>query len=310
MKTSRTFRLAACLCMLPCILSVVSGCHRDPIYHLAEKVEVRFNFDLSEEDPAMHVKPKMPSLMQVAFYDVSNYRLALSSPCSSTGGRFAVGPGEYYLVCYSDNQEYTEVSGQDTFDHLYAFTSTEKMDTDTLGTVIREPDHLLAGRRIPVKVPFIASEDTTFVIHVDVSTIMESYYIQVDSLKGLENISESDIYLTGHSAGNYLGYGERSKEERTLHFKGKVDFANKCLCAKFCTFGKLPGVSGGATIRIVVTGAGGRTYDFHEDITSQYARKDHILKLVWNEVIKPRSEGGFDPSVEEWDPEVTDVDVR
>lgn len=309
-KVTGHISVACWTAMVVALFLGLSACHREPIYKESKKVEVHFEFDLSENDTAMHVKPRKPSLMRVIFYDPVTHKKVTSLDCSDKGGKvYGLEGGVYDMLAYNNTTEYTEIKNEDNFDNITAFTSQIPMKTDTLGVVVREPDHLLVGRLLSVWVPHHSEEDTTVVLLAKMKTVMDSYYLQIDSLQGLENISSVDVYLTNHSGYNNIGPDRRSTTASTLHLTCGVDLERKCLCTRFCTFGKLPGRVGKAILHITVTGPGGRTYDFEEDITEQYENPSHILRLVWKEIIRPKQESGFEPRVDEWDPEVIDIPI-
>lgn len=287
------------------------SCKRDPLHELDDRLEIRFNFDLSEDDPAMHVKPRKPTLMTVSFYRPKDHSLVKSYHFRPEGGKIiGLEPGTYDILAYGSNTEYTQVKFTDNLDDILACTYEVKAVSDTLGRTIREPDHLLTGILQEYNIPYRSTEDTTFVITADVATIMDSYYLQVDSLKGLENINSVDVYLMGHAEDNHIGQGKRGEEPVTLHIPCRVDLDKYCLCSSFCTFGKIPGSVGKAYLHIIVTGAGGRTYDFEEDITEQYNNPSHILNLCFHGEIKPREQSGFEPKVDQWDDDVTDIVIN
>lgn len=277
---------------------------------MTNNVFINFTYDLSEQDSSMHIKPAKPTLMKAVFYDATTHERVAENVYDEKGGQvYGILPGTYDVVAYSGNCEYTEIDGAGNFTTLRAFTSEVKMDTDSLGKVIRQPDHLLVGRTLSVTVPPLSSEDTAFVIDSKVSTIMDSYYLQVDSLKGLENISTVDVYLTGHSSSNNFGTGERSNEAATVHIPCYVNLEKYCLYSRFITFGKIPSTGGKAVLHIVVTGQGGSVYDFSQDITGQYSDPRHILKLCIYGEIKREEPGSFDPNVKEWDDDISHIDL-
>lgn len=297
--------------LIAALLPGLNSCKRLPLYDMVDNVEVRFDFDLSENDPAMHKKPAMPSLMKVIFYDPQTHDRVNEMYCNAGGGKVAgLMPGKYDMVAFNYDTEITEVSGEEFFTTIKAYTSSVRMDTNTLGTVIREPDHLVAGRIQSLEIPYLTEEDATYVIRTQCTTIMDSYTLQVDSLKGLENITSVDVYLTGHSGCNHFGLDERSGEPVSLHIPCGVDLQNQRLFTKFNTFGKIPGIGGKAILHILVTGAGGRTYDFSDDITEQYQNPAHEIKLWFKGEIKPREQSGFDPSVGDWDDETIDIGLQ
>lgn len=292
------------------VSAMLMSCRRDPILTREDKLEIRFNFDLSENDPAMHRKPVKPSLMTVGFYNPEDGRIVRTCHFNAEGGKIlGLEPGTYDILCYNANTEYTQVLFPENYNDALACTYELESPADSLGTVIREPDHLLVGRLPGYTIPYLSTDDETHIITADVSTILDSYYLQVDSLKGLENINSVEVYLLGHSRDNRISSDTRGKDDVTLYIPCKVDFDKYCLCSTFCTFGKIPESVGKAYLHIVVTGAGGRTYDFEDDITEQYNDPSHILKLCFHGEIKPREQSGFDPKVNDWDDDITYINL-
>lgn len=307
-------------------LVALCACRREPLYERVDNVELRLDVDLALDDPVMWKKPTQPTLFRALFYDPVTHEKVGDMHCGPDGGRvYGVQPGRSYdVLVYNDDFEYTRIRDDANFNTILAYTdpvdadAKEKYRSEVRGDgskatdpiIVREPDHLLVARNPNLQIPYLSDRDTTFTIHAKLSTILDSYYIQVDSLKGLENISTVGIYLSGHSSSNRIGPNVRSHEAVTLYFPCYVDLARYCLRTTFNTFGKLPYIDGDAKVQIVVMGDGGRIYNFDQDITEQYNNPDHRLILTVHGTIEPREQGGFVPEVHEWEEEEDYIDIK
>ncbi|MDO4948755.1 MAG: DUF5119 domain-containing protein [Bacteroidales bacterium] len=310
-------RIAASLLLLALLLA--GGCRREPLVQQAQNVELRVSVDLEINTQAMWVKPQTPGLYRVLFFDPDTRQCVSEMFCGPNGGQVrGVKMGQAYdVVVYNDDAEYTRVTGDRNVGTITAYTeemaddgrAADSRTDDSRLTVIRQPDHLLVARDSLVKIPLLTDRDTTIVINTFAKTILDSYYIEVDSLVGLANASSACIYLTGQCGSNLIAYDLRGTEEYALRIPCTVDAAGRRLYATFNTFGKLPGVEGLARVHIVVSGDGGRDYDFVRDITPQYERDDHRLILSVGDTISAPSQGGFSPTVDDWGEEEWDFDV-
>lgn len=296
------------LCSVLCLAA--ASCQREPLYELNEDMVLRLSLDLSLEDSTMIKKPTAPSFFKAVFYDHETHEKVSEMYCGRGGGQiYGVEPGRYDVLVYNYDTEYTRLMGENNFYTVMAYTEEAIARSQPAGRIIREPDHLLVARDTDFVIPYTTLKDTTIVIHQKLSTIMDSYSLRVDSLQGLENISSIQVYLTGHSPSNHIGPNQRSTEPVTLSIPCYVDLQNYCLYTEFCTFGKLPGIEGMAHLNIYVEGMGGEVYEFEEDITDQYLREDHHLRICVHGKIFPRQDSGFTPEVDEWKTEVTDIEL-
>lgn len=298
--------------------TVLPSCRREPLYEQASDIRLILNLNLSEDDDAMWCKPKAPSLVRTIFYDrTTGERVATIFTGREGGSVVGVDAGTYTVLSFNDDCEYTRITGEDNLNTITAYTESVSMPAGSgLLTkadeyyAIREPDHLLVGLDTALVVPLVEKQDTTITLTSTLKTVMDSYYIRIDSLKGLQNVNSVALYLTGHSGYNEIGKKARSTEDETLYI-GTVrpDPTYTYLQGTFCTFGKIPGTGGMAYIEIVVTGAGGTVYHFEQDITEQYADPKHVLMLCVKGEIKPQEQGGFEPEVDEWSEETDDIDI-
>lgn len=313
MKASMKTYVKAALSLIVSLCTLASvSCRREPLHEMADHIELRFDISLSEQDSAMWVKPTAPHLMKVIFYDTETRDRVAEMYCGPSGGSvYGLLPEHSYdMIAYNYDVENTLLEHEENFNLMLAYTKSLPSTGDNTN-IISEPEHLLVGRKTGIVIPFLAVEDTTYVIETHVSTILDSYSIRIDSIKGLENASSVDLYLTGHSRSNTVGPDLRSDVSSTLHIGTcRPDPTYTYLYAEFCTFGKIAGETGLARLSVVVTGAGGTTYYFEQDITEQYLRPDHRLLLNIRGEIKPREQGGFMPRVDDWNPKIEDITLE
>ena len=308
------------------VLWTLGSCTREPILKPMKDVNIRFSIDLSLDDTTQWVKPDPlgPSLIKVNFYNPQSGRLEGTMYTTKSGGNVSgVSAGTYDIVVFSDDAQYTRIVGEENFNTLLANTdkvvskvkAKSKADGDDDGGVdesvaIMMPDHLFVGRSMGVVIPEVMEKDTSLTIPVDMKTIIESYKIEIDGIKGLENANTADLYLAGHAAGRYLGPDRLSEELAILHVPCRVSLADSLVKATCTTFGKIMTAESLAKLHLVVNGADGTVYDFETDIKDQYLRPDHILKFHLDGDIKPREAGTFQPEVDEWDPEVIPIVIQ
>lgn len=325
MRILHKYGIALALALLAAA-SILGSCTREPIHRPLKDVQIQFRIDLSLEDTTQWVKPDTlgPSLIKVNFYNPQTGRMEGTMYTTRKGGNVTgVTAGTYDIVVFSDDAQYTRIVGEEDFNTLFANTdkvvskvkAKAKGDGDGDGGVdesvaIMMPDHLFVGRAMGVVIPEVMEKDTALVIPVDMKTIIESYKIEIDGIKGLENVNTADLYLAGHASGRYLGPDRLSEELAILHVPCRVSLPDSLVKATCTTFGKIMTAESLAKLHLVVNGADGTVYDFETDIAEQYLRPDHILKFHLDGDIKPREAGTFQPEVEEWDPEVIPIDIQ
>lgn len=305
---------------------LLGSCAREPIQRPLKDVQIQFRIDLSLNDSTQWVKPDTlgPSLIKVNFYNPQTGRMEGTMYTTRKGGNVTgVTAGTYDVVVFSDDAQYTRIVGEEDFNTLMANTdkvvskvkAKSKADGDDDGGVdesvaIMMPDHLFVGRAMGVVIPEVMEKDTALVIPLDMKTIIESYKIEIDGIKGLENVNTADLYLAGHASGRYLGPDRLSEELAILHVPCRVSLADSLVKATCTTFGKIMTADALAKLHLVVNGTDGTVYDFETDIAEQYLRPDHILKFHLEGDIKPREAGTFQPEVEEWESEHTQIEIQ
>ena len=321
MKILHKYGIALALALFAAV-SILGSCAREPIQRPLKDVRIQFRIDLSLNDSTQWVKPDTtgPSLIKVNFYNPQSGRMEGTMYTTKKGGNVTgVSAGTYDIVVFSDDAQYTRIVGEENFSTLLANTdkvkskvkAKSKADGEVDESVaIVMPDHLFVGRMLGVVIPEVMEKDSTLTIPVDMKTIIESYKIEIDGIKGLENVSAADLYLAGHAAGRYLGRDTLTNEFAMLHVPCYMDYYNKLIKATCTTFGKIMTADALAKLHLVVNGADGTVYDFETDISDQYLRPDHILKFHIDGDIKAREAGTFQPEVEEWDSDITNIEIQ
>ena len=325
MKILHKYGIALALALLAAV-SIFGSCAREPINRPMKDVRIQFRIDLSLNDSTQWVKPDTtgPSLIKVNFYNPQTGRMEGTMYTTKKGGNVTgVSAGTYDIVVFSDDAQYTRIVGEEDFNTLFSNTdkvkskvkAKAKADGDDDGGVdesvaIMMPDHLFVGRAMGVVIPEVMEKDTALVILMDMKTIIESYKIEIDGIKGLENVNTADLYLAGHASGRYLGSDRLSEELAILHVPCRVSLPDSLVKATCTTFGKIMTAESLAKLHLVLSGADGSVYDLETDIKDQYLRPDHILKFHLDADIKSRESSTFQPEVEEWDSEHTQIEIQ
>ncbi len=321
MKILHKYGIALALALLAAV-SILGSCTREPILRPMKDVQIQFRIDLSLNDSTQWVKPDTlgPSLIKVNFYNPLSGRLEGTMYTTRKGGNVTgVTAGTYDIVVFSDDAQYTRIVGEEDFNTLFANTdkvkskvkANTKADGDEEDDItIVMPDHLFVGRAMGVVIPEVMEKDTMMTIPVDMKTIIESYKIEIDGIKGLENVNTADLYLAGHAAGRYLGPDRLSEELAILHVPCRVSLPDSLVKATCTTFGKVIDAGSLAKLHLVLSGADGSVYDLETDIKDQYLRPDHILQFHLDADIKSRDASTFQPEVDEWDSEVIPIDIQ
>lgn len=325
MRILHKYGIALALALLAAV-SILGSCAREPIQRPLKDVQIQFRIDLSLNDSTQWVKPDTlgPSLIKVNFYNPQSGKMEGTMYTTRKGGNVTgVTAGTYDIVVFSDDAQYTRIVGEEDFNTLMANTdkvkskvkAKAKADGDDApeadeSVAIVMPDHLFVGRARGVVIPEVMEKDTALVIPMDMKTIIESYKIEIDGIKGLENVNTADLYLAGHAAGRYLGRDTLSEELAILHVPCYVALADSLVKATCTTFGKIMTAESLAKLHLVLSGADGSVYDLETDIKDQYLRPDHILKFHLDADIKSRESSTFQPEVEEWDSDITNIEIQ
>ena len=283
------------------------------------KLELDVNVEVSVET---HTKIEKPEYMKVMFYNPQKGNLSDSEIVGVDGGNIYEAPGSYNMVVYSFGTEWTQIRGEGNVNTLEAYTSditatksgilrsfTRAEGAEPQGPIIYTPDHLLVAHENVVIPPF-SEEERVITITTNAKTVVETYSFQIINIKGIENISSVEAFVTNQARSTFFGRGEKSTEPATIYFPIEVNPSEGYIHTSFNTFGKLPGESR-SYLHIMIKNGSGEEYKVSVDITDQFEKEDHKI-IIDEEIDIPAPEGGgagIAPTVEKWEEEIHDVPI-
>ena len=267
-----------------------------------------------------HAEVTEPSHMVVCFYDPQTGDLKDMEFTGPYGGNLQVAPGDYKMVVYAFDTEWTQVRKENNINTLEAFTSditamkyplfalfTKKDSTRAPGPIIYTPDHLLVARK-DVSIPPFSLEQPYVVIEATASTIIETYEFKVTNITGIEYVSDVEAFVTNQAKSNFFGRGEVNPEPATIYFPVGISRKSGIFETTFTTFGKLPGESY-SYLNIVIYDTSGKPFVVVTDITEQFTNPEHIIVIEDSINIPAPPSGGIAPTVEDWDEVIHDVPI-
>jgi len=326
----RIFLLLTLLCLF-----LATGCKRielyDPLSDVYLKLNLKLNTDVKlnedidlEGDAALREKVygKMPEKVRACFYSAQTHALVAEEFLPPTGGFIDIPAGTYDIIVYSLGNEITQTEGTATRAGAYAFTSylgssltirskneenPEADPTISHQPIIYEPDHIFVGTKENVVIPIRAEIDKTLVIEMDMTTLLDTYSLEVRSIQGVDRISKIDVYITGQAQSKYMWDRRFPSKVCAIYFPSEVNVNKGNLYTVFNTFGKFPGAHNDVYLNVLVTGTDGGHYQWIYDVTDQFDNPDninHALIIDEDIIIPEKSEDGFRPEVQDWNTEI------
>lgn len=310
---------------------VAASCRRIELYEPHSGVYVKFNIQVEPDIVSMYdksypfpdiVRGGMPSSFRVCFYDPVSHSLVAEDLLGYEGGFVNIAAGTYDIMAYSLGTEVTRVAGSDSRAACYAYSSatgyslnlTRADSNDHIErynfSVIHEPDHIYVGRKADVEIPVVPDDNRIIVINLDESTLLESYTFQALNIIGAERVESVTCYVTGQASQRYLWDSRYSNNQCAIGFAGSLDVENGTIITAFNTFGRFPGSSSRVFVNLLVNDKSGGKYQWIFDVTEQFDNPDnekHEISIVSAIVIPERQQGGFTPSVGDWNAEIIDV---
>ena len=297
--------------------------NHDTDHNVSLKLSLDIDLDVDlEVSVEAHTKIDTPSLMKINFYEPVKGNLSETEYTGPTGGPIHVNPGQYRMVIYSFDTEWTDIRGESNINTLEAFTSdvtdlkwkqfanfAKGINREQAAPIIYTPDHVLVTQK-DVEIPAYSTEgEYVITITATAATILETYGFEVKNIEGIEYIASVDAFITNQARSHYFGRGERSSDSATIYFPMEVDKEKKTLKTTFNTFGKLPGESR-SLLHILLIDSDGNEFTLTTDITDQFTHTDHEIIITDSIVIpKPEGGGGIDPSVDDWENHDEDVNI-
>lgn len=329
----RIFLLLTLICIFP-----VTGCKRialyDPQSGIYLKLDLKLNTDVKlnsdidlEGDAALREKVygKMPEQVRACFYDAQTHALIAEDFLPPTGGFIDIPAGTYDIIVYSLGTEVTQTEGTASRAGAYAYTNQigtlqikskneddpEAEPTISHQPVIYEPDHIFVGTKENVVIPIISTLDKTMIIEMEMTTLLETYSLEVRKIEGAERIKSIDVYITGQAPSKFMWDRRFPSKISAIYFPTTVNADKGNLYTVFNTFGKFPGAHNDVYLNVLVTGVNGGRYQWIYDVTDQFDNPDnvnHALIIDKEPITIPETkDDGIRPNVDDWDPIIIPV---
>lgn len=308
------------------VLLSLDSCKRRPLTTADYSVKVDIDID---RDIVNYQMPHDPQLMRVAFFDHETGRLVTQAFLPPAGGEVNVLPERTYdILVYNFDTEVTLIKDEDDWRKILATTNTIsdafKSKLKSRGTksttdekeeeIVYDPDHLYVGRLNSVELPSRSVDSPEITLKVDCETVVQTWILEVDKIKGAQYIGSISAVITGLSEYNRIPTGQRSKEYASVFFDIQSIGQDGILRTKFNTFGENPEAGERQILSLVITDTSGKGYIFNVDVTDQFpGNKDQIIRVKTDEIDIPEPEkkggGGLAPSVDEWKDIVSNITI-
>lgn len=324
--------------LLVSVLSVTSSCRRrpleDPEYLTRVNVEVNVdgiqNVTCDIYNPAVQVPEISPDVMHVIFFDrkgdVAAETFITEVSTAENGhrvlsGEFSVIPGKYRMLIYDYGTEATLIKDFYSWDGATAYTdpvptyiqNTWSKGSDGSPEIFTQPDHLMVARNAEEVIPYHYGVHT---VYAEAKSVVESWYIQI-KVDGLEYVSGAQAVLSGMARADKFATDTRVEQpESAVWFKMEKseDGGSPVICAVFNTFGHVDGADSGLDVTFSITTSDGRKLRHSFDVSDLFRTENAELHhwLLLEDTIKidpPKSSGGYNPEVDDWDDEHRDLEL-
>lgn len=327
MKRIRTIFMA--LLIIACMPSCARIPLYDPTTNVYLKLDLKLNTDIVlsgdldiDGDPVLRDKVHgvMPQTVRACFYSAETHKLVAEEFLPAEGGFVDIPAGFYNIIVYSLGTEVTRTNGTETRAGAYAYTSETgatvriaRGSDDTKSVedhnIIYEPDHIFTGTKENVEIPIHAMQDGIVVIEIEMTTLIDTYTLEVRYIEGAGRIQKADVYITGQAPLKYMWDRRFSNKPSAIYFESVVDPKKGNLFTAFNTFGKFPNARNDVYLNVLVTDVTGGRYQWVYDVTDQFDNPDNITHeiIIDDRIVIPEGGGGFTHDVSDWDSEVVYV---
>lgn len=292
-------------------VSVVSACRRDPIFDERSDYRVVISpvYDMLYERPE-----KVPSLFRVLFYDTQSHNLESANTVGGSGGYlYNIHPGVFDILIYNYTLNRTKVTHEENLSLIQAGTSILSYRETP---VVETPDHLFVQRLEKVTIPHLSSLDGPFILQCEPSSVVDSWILIVDGIKGLRNADCIDINISGQAQNSFIARSEGNRINNvnvTISFKAQCDYAKGLICTPFTTFGKIADERAELELDIRIVGSGGEVYSCKTDVTDQFDNPENIrheIRATFDITINERRDGGMNPYAEQWNQDIDIIELK
>ena len=296
--------------MILFLILAACSCRREEILddRCNYRIEIAPTYDMLYNKPA-----QAPKLYKICFYDPASGNLVTECTVGEHGGPlYNLRAGEYDVVVHDYSFNRTKVADNANSQSLRAYSSPVSYKEYP---VIETPDHLFVEQFRKLKVPHLSERDPEFVIRSEPRSIIDSWYLEVEGIKGLRNADIIDVYITGQSdALLFARDGDIfSGREAAIWFEAICDYENGLITTPFNTFGKLSGSFSELILNMRIVGVGGEVYLCNADVTGQFEDPDnieHVISAHFDISINERKDGGMSPVTDDWNPIIEDVTLE
>ena len=177
-----------------------------------------------------------------------------------------------------------------------------------------EPEHLVVARNSDEHIPYHFG---LYTIHTEARSVVESWYLQI-KVDGLQYVSGAQALLRGMVGSNFIATDTRvNVPETSLWFKmvKSDDNGTPVICAVFNTFGHIEGSVNDLEVTFDLTRTDGKVFRHTFDISDLFRSDNAVLHhwLLLEKTIKidpPKTSGGYDPVIGDWDDEHKEIEIK
>lgn len=319
-----------------------ASCQRRPL--VEEDLSVLLKLDIDYNIPN-YAGAKSAQHMRTSFYDLSSEELRHFDITGMEGGIIHIPAGNYKMLVYNMGTELTRIRHNDNYSTAEAYTNEisrallgqlkhylstrqellnlkdvapasghtpeiEDEPTRLDERIVYTPNHLFVARNEQVDIPVRIEGDEPVVIEATARSVVESWYLEVRGVSGIENIGNVTALITGMVGSNIIASDTRTEEAVTIYEEMGTNAQERHLTTIFNTFGKQS--SERNILSVVITDVAGGQYQYNFDISNQFLNNPERRIIVTTDIDIPKPEyggGGFKPSVDDWDEEHTDIEL-
>lgn len=295
------------------------SCRRRPLTDADNNVEIAISINTDIVNYTVH---ELPSMMRVMFFDNETGKFSTQAFVPPTGGTVNVVPGRTYdVLVYNFDTESTIIYDENEFGNIYATTNSipenyrdilksrgSKYDNER---IVFEPDHLFAGCLNDVYIPAKGTESDRIVLEVEASTVVESWTLLINKVKGVEWISSVHGVISGLSEGNKLSANRKMDGEVSVFFETLETGSDGVLKVRFNTFGYLPEMK--QITSIVIIDISGKGHEFNIDTSEWFIdNEEQVIEIITDKIVIEKPEtgeggGGLQPDLDDWENIETDI---
>ena len=302
-----------------------TSCHHIQLYDGESGVymKVTFKTDKQTDEKIDDETVILPSGIMVIFYNSETHNYVTEDFLPARGGFIDVPVGTYDILVHTLGNESTLIRDNSREGSICAYTNSfgrvlnmTKADeygnpiTNIQFPIVNQPDYLYVGRAEAVYIPPKADLEETVRFDIEIESIVETWTFEALDIEGAEHISKASCYVTGQISEKYLWDGRHSDNICALPFNAAYDSQSKSINGEFMTFGKHPQALSDIFLNVQVQHAEGGLYQWIFNVTEQFTNPDNVEHklVVRDKIVIPDVEaGGFNPAVNDWSSEITDI---